>query len=389
MTLSSSLAPRPPAHGFASPVIDAAERTTVDFDLHGLARVRLVDAGAGEVAAVRRQLGPIEADVAGDADIVVRFVDRLDTRGRTVLLGAREAAFTDDAFLVLRSRHKARARVHVPMADVGRPGCQLVCERGLPAVPLLIPILNLTVLGKGALPLHAAAFVHGGTGVVCTGWSKGGKTETLLAFTQRGATYVGDEWVYLAADGSAMYGVPEPLRLWDWHLAQLPQVMHRLDAGSRRRLAALRAARRLGDAAPARLRHVADRARPLLESQLHVDVAPERLFGSTGPMTGPFDHVLLVQSAEVDHTSAEPIDPGEVAARMAASLDYERLPFLSWYAAFRYAFPEASNPAVEEAGHRERRLLQQVLRGKPAHAVYHPYPVDIAGLYDAVASLLT
>ncbi|MGH9034322.1 MAG: hypothetical protein ACRD0O_01040, partial [Acidimicrobiia bacterium] len=211
---SSSTASRAP--DLAPQAVEAGGRVTVDFDLHGLARVRLLDAEAADVSAVRRQLGPIEADVAGEADITVRFVDRLPTRGRTVLLGAREAAFTDDAFLVLRSKHKARARVSVPMADVGRPGCELVCERGLPAVPLLIPIVNLTVLGKGALPLHAGAFLHRGTGVVCTGWSKGGKTETLLAFTRRGATYVGDEWVYLDGDGSAMHGIPEPLRLWDW-----------------------------------------------------------------------------------------------------------------------------------------------------------------------------
>jgi hypothetical protein len=369
--------------------VEAGERVTVDFDLHGLARVRLLDAEPADVTAVRRQLGPIEADVAGLADITVRFVDRLPTRGRTVLLGAREAAFTDDAFLVLRSRHKTRARVSVPMADVGRPGCELVCERGLPAVPLLIPIVNLTVLGKGALPLHAGAFLHRGTGVVCTGWSKGGKTETLLAFTRRGARYVGDEWVYLDGDGSTMHGIPEPLRLWDWQLAQLPDVGDRLDRGSRRRLTALRAARRAGRAAPGRLGRLADRALPLLESQLHVDVPPETLFGSTlGSLTGPFDHVLLMLSAEVDRTRAEPIDPGQVAARMAASLAYERLPFLSWYTAFRFAFPDAANPAVEEAGDRERKLLGQVLRDKPAHAVYHPYPVDIASLYDVIDPLL-
>ena len=82
--------------------------------------------------------------------------------------------------------------------------------RGLPAIPLLVPIVNLTALANGALPLHASAFVHRGTGVVATGWSKGGKTEALLAFSANGARYVGDEWVYVAADGSRVSGIPSP-----------------------------------------------------------------------------------------------------------------------------------------------------------------------------------
>ena len=36
---------------------------------------------------------------------------------------------------------------------------------GLPAVPLLIPIVNLTALANGALPMHASAFTHDGVGV--------------------------------------------------------------------------------------------------------------------------------------------------------------------------------------------------------------------------------
>ncbi len=61
-------------------------------------------------------------------------------------------------------------------------GCEIVCERGRARVPLLTANVNLVVLGNGALPLHAAAFRFDGTGVLVTGWSKGGKTETLLAF---------------------------------------------------------------------------------------------------------------------------------------------------------------------------------------------------------------
>ena len=114
-----------------------------------------------------------------------------------------------------------------------------MCERGVAAVPLLIPILNMTLLARGVLPLHASAFVHEGTGVVATGWSKGGKTEALLAFASRGAEYVGDEWVYVASDGARVHGIPEPIRIWRWQLRQLPEYERMIKPAERARLTVL------------------------------------------------------------------------------------------------------------------------------------------------------
>src|SRR5262249_27450521 len=161
-----------------------------------LAGVRLLDATPREAAAVARQLGPLQAPLAREPDLVLRFVERIPLAGGLRLLGLDEAGFTEDAFLILRGQHKSRARVCVPFERTGST-CEIRGERGLAAVPLLVPILNLTVLGKGALPLHASAFRYRGTGVLATGWSKGGKTELLLSFAANGAQYVGDEWVYV------------------------------------------------------------------------------------------------------------------------------------------------------------------------------------------------
>src|SRR5215813_6147866 len=221
----------------------------VDFDLHGLAGIRLIDASPHEVAAVVRQLGPIQRPLEREPDITIRFVERLATSSRVRYLGVDEAAFTDDAFLVLRSKHKARARVQIPFEQIGGR-CEIVCERGLPAVPLLIPILNLTVLNKGALPLHASAFNYRGAGVLTTGWSKGGKTETLLAFMSRGAEYIGDEWVYITDDGARMYGIPEPIRVWDWHLQDLPQYRALVGRSDRARLGAIKLVQSVDRALP-------------------------------------------------------------------------------------------------------------------------------------------
>ncbi len=365
--------------------------TAVDFDLHGLVGIR-VQGRPSDVDVVRRQLGPIERPpdrpLEGDPAVIVRFVDRLELRGRLRVLGAREFGFTDDGFLVLRSRHAA-ARVRIPFDRVGQR-CEIVAERRLPAVPYLVPILNLTALGAGALPLHAGAFEYDGVGYVTTGWSKGGKTETLLAFMRHGARYIGDEWVYVTPDAARMYGIPEPIRLWDWHLRQLPEHRRHVGPGDRLKLVAVPAVRAVHRRLPDGARRFApfrvwDRAMPVLERQLHVDVPPARLFGDLpSEASGSFERLLFVVSSDRPDIVVEPVDPAEVAARMAASLAYERLDFMAAWHAFRYAFPDRSNPLVETAETRQRELLGRLFAGKPAWRVEHPYPVDLEGLYDAV-----
>jgi hypothetical protein len=365
--------------------------TAVDYDVHGLVGVRLLGAGPRETAAVDRQLGPSRGILEREPDITVRFVDRLDLRGPLRLIGLHDAGYTDDAFLVLRSKHKAQARVRFDVAQLG-DRCEIVCERGLPAVPLLVATINLTALTRGALPLHASAFEVGGRGVVTTGWSKGGKTEAMLTFVSRGARFVGDEWVYVEGDGSRVHGLPEPIRLWDWHLAQLPEVRAKAGTAVVARLRGLRAAADAGSALARRrdgrgkVGTLATRGANLIQGQLHVDAPPERLFGAGSlALSSSFDRLFLVTSADGPETVAEPVDPVAVAARMAASLRYEREPLLALYEKFRFAFPDARSGALETAPAREEELLRRVFAGKPAWEVRHPYPVDFAALHAAMA----
>lgn len=362
----------------------------VDFDLHGLAGIRLRNASPGDVGVVARQLGPLRATLDDEPDILIRFVDRLEAASPTRYVGLGEAAFTDDAFVLLRSKHKAPAKVRVDFSQIGEQ-IEIVCERGLPGVPLLIPILNLTLLAKGILPLHASAFVHEGTGVVATGWSKSGKTEALLAFGARGAEYIGDEWIYLAPDGSRVYGIPQPIRVWDWHLRQLPEYQALISRGERTRLRALglllppgRALQRVGGGrhTPARTFR---RLEPLVRSQLHVDVEPERLFGPLGDLSAPFDRLFFLVSRDGPGVEVAPIDPLEVARRMVFSLQHERLDFIAYYLKARFAFPDAASPVVEHAEELQREALSQAFAGKPAYVVHHPYPFSLAALYEAMS----
>ncbi len=370
--------------------------STVDYDLHGLVGVRLLDATPKDVATVTRQLGPIQASLDREPDITIRFVDRLELSRPMRYLGVNEAAFTDDAFLVLRSKHKARAKVQIPIQNIGL-GCEITCERGLPAVPLLIAIVNLTVLGKGALPMHASAFNYQGKGILATGWAKGGKTETLLAFMAKGATYVGDEWVYLSADGQRMYGIPEPIRIWGWHLEEMPQYWETVGRSDRARLRGLdllvRSMDRTVDSGigrgttPVKLMQ---RMQPLLKRQQNVQLPPHKLFGQVGvgPMMSTPETVLFVASHETADITVRSIDVSEIAQRMLFSLQDERLDFMAYYLKFRFAFPDAANELIDNAKEIQRDILHKVLAGKDAFAVYHPYPVSIPALYEAISPFL-
>jgi hypothetical protein len=364
----------------------------VDYDLHGLAGIRLINASAGDVAAVTRQLGPIQASLTREPDIIIRFVDRLPASSSFCYLGVDDAGFTEDDLLLLQSKNGKPLRVKIPFEQIGRR-CEIVCETGVPKVPLLIPILNLTVLGKGVIPLHAAAFTYNGTGVVVTGWAKGGKTETLLAFMARGAQYVGDEWVYISEDGRRMYGIPEPIRVWDSHLQDLPQYRAKIGSRDRARLRSLRLVTQLmerrtrnGRVHASSSLNTTGRLLRLLKRQQYVQLPPQKLFGRcVEPFTGTPDKIFFVVSHESGDVKVQPLEPRELVRRMVFSLQYERMDFMSYYFKFRFAFPEARNAFIEHAEEFQRDILMRALADKPTYAVYHPYPAPIPALFDAIS----
>jgi hypothetical protein len=368
--------------------------SNTDFDLHGHVGIRLVDAGPAEVEAVTKQLGPIQTDLDREPDIVVRFVDRLPLSSKVRYLGVDDTGFTNDAFLVLRGKHKSPARVQIPFGSIGR-GCEILCERGVIQVPLLVPIVNLTALGKGILPLHASAFNFRDTGVVATGWSKGGKTETLLSFMSNGATYVGDEWIYFSADGNTVHGIPEPIRIWNWQLEQLPEYRGLVSKGQRTKLQALGLMVDLteriagnGKSSQTGTRRMAHRVRAFLGKQLHVDISPHRLFGNERcATTGVIDEIVFVSSHEQSETTLAPLDPTELARRMVFSLQEEQQTLLSYYWKFRFAFPETVNDLLENSRALQLEILERVLAGKSCHELTHPYPMRIASLFEKIEQL--
>jgi hypothetical protein len=367
----------------------------VDFDLHGVVGIRLSGASASDAVAVRRQLGPIERPLDREPDIEIDYVDRLSPDGPLRSIGRDDAAFDRSAFVLLRGRFKAPVRVAIPFDRVGGP-CRIVAERRVGTIPLLVPIVNLTALGRGLLPIHASAFVHDGLGILVTGWAKGGKSELLLAFAARGASYVGDEWVYLTEDGARMVGLPEPIRLWDWQLRAMPEFAARVSSGQRARLVSTRAlGATIGGLAGAPVvRRTAGgrtlrRARPYVDRQLDVQVPPARLFGGRVLAEGaPLDRIVFVESVDEDAVTVESIDGAEIARRMVHSIRHEWLDLWTAYLKWRYAFPDRPNPSLEGLERTLAERLDRALSGRRAVALRHPYPPDIPALADALIDRL-
>jgi hypothetical protein len=370
----------------------AATNAAVDFDLHGYVGIRLLDAEDRDRRHVVAQLGPIEATLEREPDITVRFVDRLQ-HGPLTYVSWQETAFDETAFYLLAGRGNISAKTRIPFENVG-DRCDIVCERRQSTVPLLLAVVNMTALAKGLLPLHASAFVHDGRGVLATGWAKGGKTEALLAFMSRGARYVGDEWVYLTPDGR-MFGIPEPVRLWGWQVRQLPTIAARLRRPERLRLGVLQGiANAAGTLAPRRGGGVAGsvlrRGVPMLRRQVNVQVPPARLFGAENiAQEATIDTILFMSSYDQPELHVEDIDPDELANRMAASLIHERLPLMSCYRQFRFAFPDRRSDLLERATEVELALLHKALGGRRASWLRHPYPVDIESLVAPISSCIT
>jgi hypothetical protein len=204
----------------------------VHYDVHGLVALRLYDAPQHVVDDVTRELGAPQAVATREPDLVVRFVDRMAPSGFLRMLGLHDAAFDEEHFYLLDAQ---RRRARVDFTRLGEP-CEIVCEREIATIPLLIPMLGLYLAAAGHVLLHAASFVHRGHGVLVAGWQKGGKTETLLPFTAAGADFVADEWTVVGGVDRGMYGLSDVARLWDWHLRQVPQYWERISPGQRARL---------------------------------------------------------------------------------------------------------------------------------------------------------
>jgi hypothetical protein len=374
---------------------DTGPGRTTDLDLRGRAVIRLVDAGPDDLRAVRRQLGPlptVDAEGPGASarqpDVTVRFVARLDPPGPVRRIGP-DALLIGDTFVLTRGQRQTEVRVEVPVAILGSAPATIVAERRGTSIPLLLPILGASLLARGLAPAHASAFALNGLGVLVSGWAKGGKSEALLAFLSHGARYVGDEWLFIDPAGPTMFGPPEPIRLWDWQLEQVPVLRGRVGARDRARLlgaegtsTVLGAVTRTPRLGRSPIGEAARRARAVVDRQRSRQFAVEDLFGrgTVQAEAVSIDRLVLVSAAD-EATVRTDVDPDEAAARIAATTAHELLDLEAVRLAYRHGVPDGSTTGLEGLEARLRSVYRQAFGDVPIVEVRHPHPVDIEGLH--------
>jgi hypothetical protein len=366
--------------------------TCIDYDVHGLLGVRLVDPAPADTRLVERHLRGFRRPLLREPDLVIRFVDRLSTDGLR-WVDVERSGFTDDGFFV-RAGSALAGWVRIPFERLGDP-CELVAERGVGQVPYLKPMLRMTALRRGYVPLHASAFEWGGTGAVVTGWTHGGKTSALLAFAEHGARFIGDDLVLLSGDGDRMFGLSTPLNVSTAQLRQSPRLQSTVRRGQRLVLEGLdwleRAEARAtadwpGGTRPLRLLRRA--ARPV-QRRFSVRLPPEVAFwNGVLPSSRP-RKLFLMMSHRQPGVSVEAADPMDVVNRMIHSLRFEDLALFGEYLNFRFAFPglEKANVLLERAHDVAHVRLREAVAGMDAYVVRHAYPSPLQTLYQAMRPL--
>ena len=358
--------------------------TIVNHGVGGLVTIRLVSPPSHVGDSVEQALGVSSGPSAG-ADIVVRFVDSLPGRNLR-MLELNEAAFDDESFYVI-DPFGSRTKLEFDRIGVST---EIVCERSVREIAFLIPIVGLHLLQKGHVLLHSAAFLHRDRAFVATGWKKGGKTELLLAYMAQGATFLADEWTVVSPDGTVR-GLPGPMRIWGWHLQYLPDVRQRLSGRTRARLAMLGAYQRLYSTLPrptARSGVLRERFERLgltggVPWAGQVAASAGSLFpGQTSVEPAKLDIGVLTNSAEGETRALETTGT-ELAQRMVASQEYERMPLRTAYDQFRFGFPEKRNALLERAASEELALLERAFTNVRVLELRHPYPVPLPELYRA------
>ena len=381
--------------------VAAGERTIasdvriIDFNVHDLAGIRLLNPSISDVQLVEAHLGLPPAEFPGKPALTISFVDKLPADEPLRFLGRDDVGFTSDAFMLLRGRNLARARARLAMEKIGK-SCELTCETGLPAIPLLRQLLNVILLARGVVPVHAAAFRYHDRGILITGWSHGSKTGTLLAFMAAGASFVGDEWIYLSADRDRMYGLPDHLEARPWYLRELPDYQRHVSASDRFRTGLTdRLARLIGPLVPRSERRnslmskVIRHAHQALVDQQSIVLRPRSLFGADSCLLeSRLDLAIVAVSCDSPEIQVNATPMERVACQMAASFLHEQAGLLSCYHKHLFAFPGRRNELLDQIELIYRRLAVEALEQKLTYTMLHPYPVSIDALRKAVQPLV-
>jgi hypothetical protein len=353
------------ARPVATPVPIAA--SSRDEDVHGVA-VRFVDATDRDLAVVRSRLDALRAAGShGRPHVSVRFVDDVERSGPLHYVDRDRLAYAADTWLpvVGGRRREVVAAVRLPA-----PGAPVVirCRHGS-AIPLLPELVEAELLRDGTVPLHAAALVHRGRGVLLAGWAGGVKTTTVLAATARGAEYVADDRVHLRPADHKLLGLGEPVVLRARHR----RGRRDLSLRDRAFLGAFSLASRL----PPRSRL----GRRL--GEIGVELPAAAVFARRSVETRLDVAVLAVPGREPG-ARLEHVEPGWLADRLAVLAEGEGQRLARAALALRFAFPGRETPLDSVVRADARETLEATLATCDTYALHYGAECSGEALVDAL-----
>lgn len=367
--------------GGGAPEQDSQQQ--IDFVIAGRLRVRLHDPGPKDLAAVSRQLGS-EPTSAADSAVVEIFYTSDVSAGAGWLVGL-DAGMDAIGFYALDATPQ-RSKTHI---DLTADRLTLRRPRDSGKVPLLMQAVVQAAPACGLVPVHGTGLIWQGEGVLVVGWAKGGKTEVLLPFMEHGATYVGDEWMLLEPETKTMFGIHEPIRVWDWHLDDLPNAKQRLEASKQRRLRLLhRIENSINWMSKQRvpLQNEWARLGAVIGRQRFVHVDSHEFWSGRVMAQSQIDRLVLVVSSSDPTVTSEEAHGAEIAARMAFSNAFEKRPFDDMLLAMGFADPTPTTEFASVA--HEREALESAFAGLPAMILSHPYPAPTEQLFEHLVSVL-
>jgi hypothetical protein len=393
-------------HPKATSEADSSDRRAVDrgagewsYDVGASVRLALVGADEETAGFVRAQLepyAPVPADgeppdvvieAAGDAATAAPIVDIQRSAGDGLVTG------WDGARLhVLHNGLSCALPTGLgdaPATFVYQPGFRLNRIFGR----VVRPTLQLALLPRGAVAVHAACVQLEGGAVIVAGWSESGKTETALALAERGARFISDKWTILRPDGTAA-AFPISVGIRRWTLAYLPQLRAALPLGARAQFAAARLAtgalRPFGRLAAARPAFAA--LEQAVELGDRVALTPLQIRAAYGQGASGWSSdvraLVLLTTVPGNDVRVDVVDTPWAAARLARSAAFERRGLADLYGRLRFVAPGDERNPVDQAARTEEILLRGLLGNVPVIGVRAPFPCDPRRVAGAIASCL-
>jgi hypothetical protein len=183
-------------------------------------RVTVAIEGEGPVCnRIYATLRHFEADDVDIPDIKISCIRELSSIKVNTLLGAPKEYFTvvEDDYVF--AKHGESVRVNQDFTEIR-------ASHGAPPdlVRMLMELkIRHALVDEGFSMVHASGVVYNGKAIIFPAWRHTGKTNTVLSFLQKGASFLADDRLLLGSDGTVL-GYPTDLHLLSYNYRSFPSI---------------------------------------------------------------------------------------------------------------------------------------------------------------------